>query len=325
MKLRWTLLRAAGLAVTAALLASCGGSSDGLVEFVPGRILVFGDQASVITADGRKYTINAVNADGSVRCDSNLTWVQILASSYGKGFPECPLSAETSAPASRILARSGATAGGTHEFDLAQQVTRQLELPADAGGGIMSNDLVSVLAGTNDVVGAYERFEAGEIDEAAAIALAEQAGVAIATQVNRLADAGARVLITTVPDVSLTPYGRSKTVAGTARLSYLTARVNAKLLVTIDNDGRRIGLIELNPYLIAVVSNPPAYGYRNARDAACVPVDPLQCTTATLRENEDGSSASSTTWLWASELQLSPGGHAQLGSLAQSRAHNQPF
>jgi outer membrane lipase/esterase len=149
--------------------------------------------------------------------------------------------------------------------------------------------------------------------------------VAIATQVNRLADAGARVLITTVPDVSLTPYGRSKTVAGTARLSYLTARVNAKLLVTIDNDGRRIGLIELNPYLIAVVSNPPAYGYRNARDAACVPVDPLQCTTATLRENEDGSSASSTTWLWASELQLSPGGHAQLGSLAQSRARNQPF
>ena len=44
-------------------------------------------------------------------------------------------------------------------------------------------------------------------------------------------------------------------------LTQLTARVNAKLLVTVENNGRKIGLIELNPYVASVVFNPLAYGY----------------------------------------------------------------
>jgi phospholipase/lecithinase/hemolysin len=328
MKFRSTVLRAAGATALAALLASCGGESDGLVAFVPARILVFGDQSSVITADARKHTINAVNTDGSgaVNCSKNPIWTQVLATFYGKGFPECPLASETTAPSSRILAQDLATAGGDREIDLAGQVTRQLERPAADGGGIGPNDMVSVLIGVNDVVAAYELWEAGEISEAQAVALAEQAGVAIASQVNRIAAAGGKVIISTVPDVSVTPYGRSKGITGVARLSYLTARVNGKVLVTIENNGRKIGLIELNQSLISVVGAPTAYGYVNVQDAACVPPDPLNCTTSTLKTNPiDGTSAGAYTWLWASALQLSPGGHLQLGNLATSRARNQPF
>ncbi len=325
MKFRLALLHAAAMAAMTALLASCGGSSNGLVAFVPARILVLGDQSSVIAADGSKYTINAVNADGTVNCVSNPIWTQILASSYGLVFPECPGASATAAPTSRILAQAGATAGGSGVIDLTQQVSRQLELPADAGGGITSSDMVTVLVGVNDIVAAFERFEAGAISEAEMATLAEQAGVAIATQVNRVANAGGKVIVSTVPDVSVTPYGRSKGVDGMARLSYLTSRVNGKLLINIDNDGRKIGLIELNPYLISVVGNPAGHGYVNVRDAACVPLDALKCTTTTLQANPDGTPAGPFTWLWASELQLSPGGHGQLGSLASTRAHNQPF
>ena len=328
MKSRSTALRAAGAIALAAMLASCGGgTSNGLVAFVPARILAFGDQSSVITVDARKYTINALNADGSgaVDCTKNPIWMQVLATSYGKGFPQCPLASEGAAPASRILAKAGATGGGAGELDLARQITRQMELPVADGGGIGSNDMVTVLVGVNDIVAAYDSWERGEISEAQTVTIAEQAGVSIATQVNRIADAGGKVIISTVPDVSVTPYGRSKGAAGMARLSYLTARVNGKLLVTIDNDGRKIGLIELNPYLISVVGNPAAYLYVNVKDAACLPSDVLNCTTATLQTNPDGTSAGSYNWLWASELQLSPGGHAQLGNLASSRAHNQPF
>jgi outer membrane lipase/esterase len=331
MKFRSTVLRAAGATALAALLASCGGSSNGLVAFVPARILVFGDQASVITVDARKYTINALNADSTINCLLNPLWTQILASSYGKGFPECPLSTEATAPTSRILAKAGATAGGTGSIDLAQQVSRQLDLPTADGGGIGSNDLVTVFVGVNDVVTAFERFEAGEISEAEAIALAEQAGVAVATQVNRIADAGGKVLVSTVPDVSRTPYARSKGLDGIARLTFLTARVNGKLLVTINNDGRKIGLIELNPYLVSVIANRAYYNYLNVSYAACVPPVTLDCTTNTLLLTNPepgplyGNPINADQWLWASELQLSPKGHAQLGNLAQSRAHNQPF
>lgn len=182
-----------------------------------------------------------------------------------------------------------------------------------------------MLIGTNDVVAAFERYEAGTASADEAQAQAEAAGTAIATQVNRIAAAGGKVIMATVPDVSLTPYGRSKDATGFALLSFLTARVNAKLLVNINNNGRMIGLIEINPWVINVVAYPATYGYVNAIDAACVPLDVLRCTTATLKTDSDGVAAGSFTWLWASALQISPGGHLQLGNLASSRAHNQPF
>lgn len=327
MEFRSILLRSGAVLALAALLSSCGGES--LVAFVPSRILSFGDQSSVITTEavparGRKYTINAVNEDGTINCTANPIWNQVLATAYGRGFPQCPSSLEASAPVSRILAKPGATAGGSGPDDLTEQITRQLALPAADGGGIGDGDLVSVLIGVNDVVAAYERFEAGA-SAAEATAQAEAAGTAIALQVNRIAALGGKVIMATVPDVSLTPFGRSKGAEGMILLSALTARVNAKLLVNLNNNGRQIGLIELNPYLLNVVAYPSAYGYDNAVDAACIPPDVLNCTTLTLRKGIDGVDAGPFSWLWADALQLSPGGHQQLGNLAASRAQNQPF
>jgi phospholipase/lecithinase/hemolysin len=327
MKFSSTLLRAVGAAALAAMLASCGGG-NGLVAFVPARILAFGDQSSVITVDGDKYTINALNTDGTVDCVSNPIWIQVLASGYGMVFPECVGTSTGAPPTSRILAQAGAKAAGTDEVDLAQQITRQLELSVVDGGGITSNDLVTVFIGVNDVVAAYEGYEAGA-NRSDVQAQAEAAGVAIATQIARIVDAGGKVIVATVPDVGVTPYGRSKDAAGAALLSFLTLRVNNQFLLALQNsgynDGRKIGMIEINPYLITVIGNPPAYGYLNVTDAACLPADLLSCTTNTLQTNTDGTNAGAFTWLWASELQMSPGGHRQLGNLASSRAHNQPF
>jgi outer membrane lipase/esterase len=332
MKFRSKVLRAAAVAALAALLASCGGQS--LVAFVPARLLVFGDQSSVITlepvaTEGKKYSINAVNADGTFNCVGNPLWIQVLASTYGMGFPECPNAKESTAPPSRILAKAGGTARGSLDIDLAQQVTAQLNKPAADGGGISSSDLVTVFIGVNDVVEAFKRYETGaSVDEVKA--QAEAAGVAIAAQIARIADAGGKVIVSTVPSVAVTPYGRSKDAVGAALLGLLTERLNLTFLTELqnsgNNNGRKIGLIELNPYLASVVANPTAYGYVNARDGACndLPLPP-DCSTNTLKTNPDGTSAGAYTWLWANELQLSPGGHVQLGNLASTRSHNQPF
>lgn len=324
MKFSSSVLRLASAVTLAGLLASCGGES--LVAFVPARILVFGDQASVITADGRKYTVNALDSTDSsaIDCTANPLWIQVLATSYGMVFPECPGSETTPNVAGLILAKPDATAAGTAEIDLAQQITNQLARPVSDGGGIGDSDLVTVYAGVNDVVAAYEYYENGGT-QADAIAMAEQAGVALATQINRIADAGGKVITATVPDVGATPYAHDKGVEAATFLTYLTGRANARMLVEIENDGRKIGLIELNPYLINVVAYPSTYGYVNVRDAACVPEELLACTSDTLKTNTDGTSATAYTWLWAGNLQLGAGGHLQLGSLASSRAHNQPF
>lgn len=331
MKFRSTVLRAAATAALTLLLASCGGES--LVAFNPDRVLVFGDEASVITLEpvasqGKKYTINALNTDGTFNCVNNPLWIQILASTYGIGFPECPGPTATGAAAvGRILAQAGATASGALAIDLAQQITQQLNRPVAEGGGIGSNDLVTVFIGVNDVVAAFERYEAGASrDEVSA--LAEASGVAIAAQVARIAAAGGKVIVSTVPDVGVTPYGRAKDVADAALLTLLTTRVNNQFLLALqnsgNNNGRQIGLIELNPYLINVIAFP--VGYVNVTEGACkaLPLPP-NCTTSTLRNNPDGTPATAFSWLWSNQLQLSPAGHLQLGSLAQTRALNQPF
>ena len=322
------VVRGLALATIAALLASCGGTE--LVAFVPTRVLSFGDESSVMTAESKKYTINGVVPDsgvpGTIDCVLNPIWNQVLATSYAISFPQCPGSVEGVAPTGRILAQAGATAAGARDIDLAGQITRQLATPVADGGGINSNDLVSLLIGVNDVVSIYERYERSEITGAEATALAEQAGETVAAQISRITDSGGRVIIATVPDVGVTPYARDKGLDARALLSALTARMNARLLVTIDNDGRKTGLIELNPYLVSVVTNPAAYAYVNVSEAACLPAYPLpNCTAVTLKKGADDVPATPNTWLWANSLQFSAGAHLQLGNLASSRAHNQPF
>lgn len=333
-------LRALCIGAISALLVSCGGEE--LVPFSPARLLVFGDQASVIVAganpgEGRKYTINAVDADtGLFVCDLNPIWVQVLAFEYGISFRECPFPAEA-AQVGYIRAMAGATAGGSADIDLAAQITRQLALAADAGGGINSTDLVTVYIGVNDIVAAFVRYKAGLISSDEAVAEAEAAGETLAQQVNRIADAGGKVIVSTVPDVSVTPYALTlglEDPAYVTLLRNLTERVNARLLVTINNDGRKIGLIELNPYLLSVVANPAAYLYANVSDKSCTTDVALNCTTSTVNTDTAGNKAcflNDTTeaitcnWLWASDLELGPLGNAQLGSLAASRARSQPF
>ena len=333
MKFRLRALRAACMLAFAAALSACGGESS--VAFNPSRILVFGDQTSVITlepvpAEGKKYTVNALNKDGTFNCVGNPIWIQLLASGYGFGFPECPVTVESTAPVSRILAKAGATLTGSRDIDLTEQITRQLNKPAAEGGGFTQTDLVTVYAGVNDVVELYKQYEDGSLTVDEVKTRAEAAGVNLAVQVARIADAGGKVLVSTVPDVGVTPYGRRKPLDGSALLTLLTLRINNQFLLALqnsgNNNGRLIGLIELNPYLINVIAFPGNYGYVNVRNGSCkdLPLPP-ECSTSTLRSNDDGSTAGAYTWLWANELQLGPGGHAQLGNLALTRARNQPF
>lgn len=313
--LRAVVLRAFGAATLAAVLASCGGGQ--LVEkFAPTRILAFGDENSVIENDGRKYTVNyQLDAVSAIDCTQFPLWTQALASNYNLPFPQCA-GAATSTP-SRILATPGATVAG---------VKTQIDNFV-ASGGFSDKDLVTVLVGTHDVIAQFEQIRAGGATEEQGLAAMEQAGRDLAAQVNRVAAAGAKVLISTIPDLGYLPF-RNTVPVDAGLLSALSTRFNSKLLLGLTNDGHMIGLILFDESVQAIARA----GSLNVVGMACDDVtvtDVRTCTSQTLRVTDatttPPTTASASTWFWADETHMSPAGHSNLGSLAVARAIGNPF
>ncbi|HEX6363435.1 MAG TPA: hypothetical protein VFZ93_10785 [Albitalea sp.] len=304
------LLAALGAAL---LLAACGGG-DQVDPFVPGRVIAFGDEASVVEDDGDKFTVNFVSDTGVKDCVQNPAWVQTVAGHYGLSFPEC---VGTGRPTGVIEAQPGATVAG---------VTAQIDAFLQRES-FRSDDLVTIHAGAHDIWALFDPAVAPGTPAAAALAAqARQIGAALAAQVNRVAQLGARVLIVTVPDQGLTPEGRESAQPGTLREitggGAVQGGFNAGLRTGIINDGRLIGLVLFDETVQSLANNVNF----NTTDRACsdevlaLAGGVLNCTTATLRTN-----ASTSSWLWADDRNFAPLGHSTLGSLAVNRAVNNPF
>lgn len=304
----------AGMLASAALLASCGGGSKA-EAFVANRVIAFGDEFSVINADGSKYTVNAlVSGSSTLDCASNPIWVQSVAAVYGLSFPQCPGTAND--PVSRIYAANGAQVA-----DVSDQIDQHL----NTGGGFTAKDLVTVFAGANDVFAQFQQYPA--VSEAQLAANLTAAGTALAAQVNRLAGYGAKVLIVSIPDLGLTPAAGDRSTGSTdgnpALLTRLSTKFNDALLANLLNDGHKIGLIQLDEYLksvdTAAINNSSGAPFSNTTLVACAVALP-RCTTSTLVPD-----AVNATWLWADGRHLGAGGQSSLGSLATTRAQNNPF
>jgi phospholipase/lecithinase/hemolysin len=305
--------RAVGVALATCTLAwglaSCGGGTSQVEAFVPLRLITFGDEMSAFTADGKKYAVNGLAADGTTPdCKALPIWTQVVANVYGFGFAECPVGTGEQKAIAR--AKPGARAA-----DLKTQVQAQV-----SAGGFADKDLVTVMIGTNDIRDLYEQSRAASApSKDALLEAARQRGVEIATQVNALVDRGAKVIVVTIPDVGLSPWGLAQGATGASLLTELTAALNGRIRVNILNDGRFVGLVLGDEFSQTAARVPVAYSLTNATAAACA-VAPPACTSATL-----ASGATADGWLWADSTWLATGGHRQLGALAEARARLNPF
>jgi hypothetical protein len=297
------------LAASAALLAACGGGTSQLEIFKPDRVIAFGDEHSLLTPAGRKYSVNALKTDGTLDCDANPVWVQSVAALYGYRFAEC-LGTETVAKAF-TRAAVGATV---------QSLTAQID--AQAAAGLTDRDLVTVLVGIHDVKAIYENRAPGETD-AQLIARAGERGAELGRQVNRIVALGPRVIVSTITELGRTPYGLSKGTADAALLNQISYAFNARMRVTILLDGRFIGLVLGDETVQSAVQVPEAFGFTDVAQAACA-------ATAPLPNCDDAASflttgATSNTWLWADSLRYGPTMQRQIGLIAASRAQSNPF
>lgn len=320
---RWRRALACGALLATLGLVSCGGGQQ-VQAFAPNRVLAFGDESSVIDdfkgdANGRKYSVNGVVSatDPTLVCTAFPLWIQSTATAYGMVFPQCNIgTTPVVSPASRIRATPNAKVA-----DLAAQIDAQ-----SAESAYTARDLAMVLIGQNDVLAAYAQFPS--VPEAQLIATVEAAGKALGEQVNRLAGTSAKVLISTIPDLGLTPFAAAEKAANTdtdraALLTRLTGRFNASMRATITNDGRMIGLILFDEYTQVIYRVVNGGGFTNVTNAVCDPAKAptlLDCTSQTLVTN-----GSASTWLWSDSTHLSAGGQEALGTLARQRASNNPF
>jgi outer membrane lipase/esterase len=318
----------AGAAVVGAgLLASCGGG-DQVEPFAPTRILAFGDDLSAIEVDGRKYSINAfritdattsppTESTTELDCTRNPLWIQTVATQFGLAFDRC-LGTATAATG-QVLAQVGDKVA-----DLARQT---LSVQGDALG---EKDLALVMIGMNDILEIYAQYPAVGRD-----VLLDQArvrGRVLGNFVNQLATTGPAVVVLTVPDIGKSPFALAQNVStGDATRAALITEVvetfNNSMSVRLINDGRLIGLVYADVEIQNMVASPSSYGLVNVVLPACLPTAPLPgCTTSTLvGATPVSAAATSTTWLWADSLRLSPAGQSRLGALAESRARNNPF
>lgn len=307
-------------ALFAALIAGCGGSSSRVENYVPTRLVAFGDEFSLIKGDGHKYSVNALKADGvAFDCASYPVWPQVVASGYGMVFAECNPNA-VATTAAVMKASVGAKVADVVAAVAAYQATTVFT----------PQTLVTVMAGQYDILDAYTAYNAGTLTRAQAKAQVAAVGKTLGALVNTMANqgSGARVLYATPPNLGYSPYAtaevtRTGDADRLALLRELTLEFTAGLRLEVINDGRYAALITADELTVSL-SDPTkmvANGLTNAVDAACTTALP-DCTTATM---VSGAAGVGTTYLWADAQHPGVTFQARTGIAALNRARNNPF
>lgn len=313
-----------GVLLLAALLglAACDGG-DPVREFRPTRFIAFGDESTLIEGGafaGRKYTVNYVDEAGTLDCTRYPIWAQQLATNFGFVFAECNPAGLT--PNAQMRAVRGARV---------QDLRGQLE-DYIANSAPNDLDLVTVMVGMNDVLELYAQYPARS--EADITAELRTRGENLARGINEVVRYGPRVVALTVPDIGLSPYARAEAVrtgdpGRPALLTRLVGAFNSGMRLEILNDGRKIGLVFAQEEVELMFFNPASYGLRNVLTPACAdvaePPDTSSLPLLTCAADRLVEDAAATTWLWADTLRLAPTGQARLGSIAITRARNNPF
>jgi outer membrane lipase/esterase len=315
------------VAATFAVAAGCGGGTSQFEPFVPERMFAFGDEASALTSTapaGRNYGINGINGNGTTDntaddffdCTLQPNWVQSLASLYGFVFAECN-------PNNALAKAHNRSAPGARVAEVEAQVEAQSQRdPQAADGGFRDKDIVSLMVGVNDILELYGQYDGS--NEAALVAEASARGNRAARVVNRLVDLRAKVVVSNIPDLGLTPFALKQNTAnpGSDRsglLSRLSSAFNERLGVSLLIDGRFVAFVQTDQRVLVMNRSPASFGLVNTTDAVCA-TPPPDCTNNTLVPDAIGNA-----YLWAGDYLLSYLGQTQVADLAIARALRNPF
>ncbi len=344
--------------VSAIILAACGSGGGTATSTSAGitRLVSFGDSLSdvgtyavgtVAAVKGGKYTVNGPDAKN---------WTELVAGQYGLAVP-CPsqtgldgkvavgfFQAVTNNAACTNYAQGGArvtnpVGPGNKLLGPPNDTLGQLTVPvvtqigsflASNGGTFKPTDLVTVLAGGNDLFinagsiapGIAARVQAGQSPEAAqqaavtaAVTEMGKAGAELAAYVdNLMVQKGAKyIALVNLPSVAKTPYALSTDAATQQLIDTMVTTFNAQLKAGIQG---KPGVVLIDAYSESnsQFATPEVYGLSNVKDAACSktsPNNPLQgnaltCTAASV------VSGDVSRYQYADDVHLTPFGYSLL-------------
>jgi phospholipase/lecithinase/hemolysin len=215
-------------------------------------------------------------------------------------------------------------AGGALTVPVTTQLSTYL---SEFNNSFNVNQLVVVLAGNNDIFTALSNVSANMqlgMTQGQAVAVAQASVGAAADQLASavqtiLADGGKYVLVYTLPDSSLTPFGQSLSGHATCNnqdptqpcylLSNLVQVFNQELLT--DLQGKAVHMIDGFALLNSEIASPSNYGLTNVTAQWCDPAttSSLLCNLGTPNTAVGASDSDLGTWLFADDVHPTPTGY----------------
>lgn len=296
---------------TSLLLAACG---SGTIEsqFVPSRIVVFGDAFADIGQTGTRYTVNDNGVD---------IWTQAVAVGFAQ-----PLSPAISGGTSYATAHARVS---VKPDDIGNSATRTVKEQVDAflaSNTVGGNDLFLVNAGTSDLIAEGAKLAAGTQNSDQLLAAARDAGRSLADQVRRLTGAGAKYVAVVGPyNLGRSPWATSKGLA--SQLEAASGRFNESMLVALVDLGDRVLYVDAALQYNLMIAVPAAFDMTDSVRPVCTSVDPGPgigigpgeinsglCTPSTVL-----SGAVYNNYLFADKVYVTPKAQTKFGEYAFAR------
>lgn len=340
------------LAATAILVACGGGSDSPKIQFE--SLVSFGDSlsdvgnpkvgtiAALATPDGGgRWTVNSA-AGGEIWVERLATTLSLPAPCAAEtgltpnapGLTGAPVTAHTACrnyaqgsaritsplgPNSFALQALGQTTIGLTAKPIIDQMAAHLSV---VGGAYTGKELITVLAGANDVFMelSFLGTSLGAATPAVAVANLATDGATLGTLIkNQVLGKGAKfVLVLNMPDVAGTPFVKSLELAtpGTAALvDNMVQAFNAQLAAQL-NGVAGVRLADAYTRSKNQAANPSNFGLTNVNSLAC---GPNALSGSSLVCNATNKVAADTSrWLFADDVHPTPFGHQLFADFATS-------
>ncbi len=274
-------------------------------------VVVFGDSLS---DSGNAALANGLPAGNSFTTNPDPVWAEIVAGAFGA-------SGSNSLAGGPNYAFAGACVNPATPCtqDVVPTVAEQIGMHLSARGGSLDpGALYALWGGANDVA------DSAVNDTPNALGHVLAAADAAVAQVRRLREAGARiVVVSNVPDISLTPYAVNLGPLVQGALGALAGEYNRKLDAGIREGEDGVVPVNLHALVREIAANPGAYGFTSVTGTACGA--PNASSAVSILCGPEGSPFPVTyapgagqTHLFADRSHPSGAGHAMMAALATS-------